>query len=114
MSKKKTRTKWVGLIKYENGFFRSGIVKNNKPKKHDVIRVQFRKEIPRGKTGISIDIEDWHFTLDEAMAVNFILSKAILIYTFQAPQDVRLWEYEDKLKTLKVVKKKKNDRQIDL
>ena len=101
---KKPRTKWIGKVIYQNGFFRSGIVKNNKPKKHDVIRIQFEMERPRGKTGISINKEDWHLALDEAMVVNFLLSKAILIYTFQAPQDVRLWEYQDKIKTLKVGK----------
>jgi len=105
--KKKTRTKWVGRVEYVNGYFRSGIVKNNKPQKHDVIRVQFQVARPKGKTGVSIDTEDWHLALDEAMTVNFLLSKAILIYTFQSPQDVRLWEYQNKIKTLRVVKKRK-------
>ena len=104
---KKTKTKWMGKVVYKNGFFRSGIVKNNKPKKHDVIRVQFKKETPRGKTGLSINNEDWHLTLDEAMAINFLISKAILIYTFQSPQDVRLWEYQDKIKTLRIINKSK-------
>lgn len=104
MREKKPRTKWIGKIVYQNGFLRSGIVKNNKPK-HDVIRIQFEIMRPRGKTGVSIERDDWQLTLDEAMAVNFLISKVILFYIFQTSQDVRLFEYQDKIKKLKVAKK---------
>lgn len=100
----KKRTKYVGEIRYANGYFKSGIVKNNKPKKHDVIRITFSLSKENSKTSTFIRSETWDLTLDEAMAVNFLLSKAILFYTFKAPQDVRLWEYQDDKKTLKVAK----------
>jgi len=102
MKKKKTKIKWVGRVDYENGFFRSGVVKNNTPK-HDVISIQFKKEIKKNKT-LFIDKDDWYLALDEAMVVCFLILKSILYYVFNLKKDIRLLEYEDELKTLKIKK----------
>jgi len=101
---KKKKTKWVGKVDYENGFFRSGVVKNNIPK-HDVIIIQFKKEIKKNKK-IFIDKDDWCLALDEAMVVCFLILKSILYYVFNLKKDIRLLEYEDELKTLKIKKVK--------
>ena len=106
---KKRRIKWIGKVQYKNGFFRTGIVKNNKPK-HDVIRLEWKLTEER-KSGASIENHISDFAIDEAMTVNFLLSKAILIYIFQAKQDIRLWEYQDEINTLKVCQKKKKKKQ---
>lgn len=104
--KARKRTQWVGKVVYPNGYFRSGIVKNNIPK-HDVIRIGWLKETKNNKNSTEIDSGDWELTVDEAMAVVFLLSKAILFYIFKSEQDIRLWEYQDKLKKVRIIKKAK-------
>lgn len=105
--KKKKRTKWIGQVIYSNGFFRSGIVKNNTPP-HDVIRFQLYKKEKIDKDTIHIDNNNLEMTIDEALASAFVLLKAIMVYIFRASEDIRLWEYKDKIKTLRVIKKGNN------
>jgi len=102
---KRKRTKWVGQVIYPNGFVRSGIVKNNNPP-HDVIRFQLYKEKKIDKDNVRVDNDNFEMTVDEALALAFVLIKAIMFYIFDAPKDIRLWEYGDKIKTVRITKKK--------
>jgi len=102
---KRKRTKWIGQVIYPNGFYRSGIVKNNNPP-HDVIRFQLYREKKIDKDSVQIDDDNFEMAVDEALALAFLLIKAVMIYIFNAPEDIRLWERKDKIKTLKAIKKK--------
>ena len=106
--KGKKRTTWRGQVLFKNGWFRSGTIKNNKPK-HDCITIEFRKDTPHGKS-VSFQQERWDLTLDEAVATAFLLNKAILLYLLKSKHNIRLWEYENLTKTLRIVEKKGVDK----
>jgi len=107
MTKKTKKTKWLGKIIYPNGFFRSGVVKNNIPP-HDVIRFQFYRE---KKDGVQINNEDVEMAVDEALALAFLLIKAVLFYIFDSPENIRSWEYKDKIKTSRIIKKNNDQKE---
>ena len=103
----KKRTTWRGQILFKNGWFRSGTIKNNKPKKHDVIAIEFRKNIYHDKKPVSVQQERWDLTVDEAIGMAFLLNKSLLYYFFKHKKNIRLWEYDDMVKTLRTVKRRR-------
>lgn len=91
--KRKKRCDYHAWIDYgDGGFFKAGIVKNNKPKVYDVIRLWIRKYRKVNKTGVSINEMKFDFTVNEAMSVIFILQKALTIYGFKHDDQIKNWE----------------------
>jgi len=87
---KRRRCKYIGEVRYSNGFFKCGVIKN--PHKADVIRVWTRFKEQKDKDSISIHEDKQDFAVDEAIAVSFLLQKAVMHYIFKNKNDIRDWE----------------------
>ena len=89
---KRKRCRYISRVKYSNGIFKAGIIKNNNPK-YDVIRlwIYLKRQSDDGKS-ISIENQKIDLTVDEALAVNCLLNDAIWRYMNRHIDEVRNWE----------------------
>lgn len=91
MGKCKESYERIAWVKYKNGTFEAGIVKNNSLVKHDVIKLL--KKVYDGK-----DVEsqgDWEehiFSLDEAIGVVTVMQNAICKYVYRHADELRALE----------------------
>lgn len=91
--KRKGRCDYKAWISFaDGGFFKAGIVKNNKPKIYDVIRLWIRKYRKVDRNGLFIRQMKLDLTVNEAMSLIFVLQKALTIYGFKHNDQIKNWE----------------------
>lgn len=87
------KCKYLHTTNFGNGFFKAGIIKDNKPK-HDVIRLWIKSQRKTSKTSVSIIDEKFDFTLDEAIYLLGTLQYAVAVYANKNWEEIRSWEYK--------------------
>lgn len=91
MEKNKESYERIAWVKYDNGTFEAGIVKNNSREKCDVIKLLKKTYNGKGAEAQG-DWEEHIFSLDEAIGVVTVMQNAICKYVYNHADELRKLE----------------------